>query len=257
MAKAGRKPFINRDYIQDEYFKRWMVGLSDKTKRSYNFAFKEWLDFIGMSPTEQILKRGRDVINPNPIKRRFFEDKWREYKELSEAKETSKDSSIHSKLKVVASFFSRNGLRLNLKRGDWTSTQTQEVITKKWIPTNEDIRRMYGHANLRDRALLVVLYQSGFSQIDVANMKIEHLKGLMENPETEHYFIEKRREKRTHVQATCLSFECVHDIKLMLHERGNPEEGYLFVSQTKLKENLKIAFNRILKTNPFLIYTYG
>jgi hypothetical protein len=88
-------------------------------------------------------------------------------------------------------------------------------------------------------------------------MKIEHLKGLMENPETEHYFIEKRREKRTHVQATCLSFECVHDIKLMLHERGNPEEGYLFVSQTKLKENLKIAFNRILKTNPFLIYTYG
>lgn len=86
MAKAGRKPFINRDYTEDEYFKRWMVGLSDKTKRSYNFAFKDWLDFIGMTPTEQILKRGKDSINPNPIERQFFEDKWREYKELLEAK---------------------------------------------------------------------------------------------------------------------------------------------------------------------------
>jgi hypothetical protein len=94
---------------------------------------------------------------------------------------------------------------------------------------------MYSHGNLRDRALLLVLAQSGFSEVDVSLLKIESLKGIYEQPETEHYFIEKPREKTGEIQATCLSYEAVHDISAMLQERGNPEEGYLFVSTTKGK----------------------
>ena len=66
-------------------------------------------------------------------------------------------------------------------------------------------------------------------------MKIEELKGIYEQPETEHYFLEKPREKTGEIQATCLSYEAMHDISAMLQERGNPEEGYLFVSTTKGK----------------------
>jgi hypothetical protein len=66
-------------------------------------------------------------------------------------------------------------------------------------------------------------------------LKIENLKGIYEQPETEHYFLEKPREKTGEIQATCLSYEAVHDIQAMLQERENPEEGYLFVSTTKGK----------------------
>jgi hypothetical protein len=83
--------------------------------------------------------------------------------------------------------------------------------------------------------LLLVLAQSGFSEVDVSNLKIENLKGIYEQPETEHYFLEKPREKTGEIQATCLSYEAVHDIQAMLQERENPEEGYLFVSTTKGK----------------------
>jgi hypothetical protein len=100
---------------------------------------------------------------------------------------------------------------------------------------------MYSHGNLRDRALLLVLAQSGFSEVDVSNLKIEALKGIYEQPETEHYFLEKPREKTGETQATCLSYEAVHDISAMLQERGNPAEGYLFVSTTKGKgEKLEV-----------------
>ena len=110
-----------------------------------------------------------------------------------------------------------------LKRGDWESTQQQPVIQRMKL-TKDDVKAMYAHGNLRDRALLLVLAQSGFSEVDVSCFRIEELKGLYENPETEHYFIEKPREKTNEVQATCFSYEAVHDLKAMLQERGNPKQ---------------------------------
>jgi len=125
-------------------------------------------------------------------------------------------------------------LPLALKRGDWESTQQQSVIQRLKI-TRDDVKAMYSHASLRDRALLLVLAQSGFSEVDVSFFRVEEFKGLYDNPETEHYFIEKPREKTNKVQAICFSCEAVHDLKAMLQERGNPQSGFLFVSQTRVK----------------------
>jgi hypothetical protein len=91
---------------------------------------------------------------------------------------------------------------------------------------------MYAHASLRDRALLLVLAQSGFSEVDTIALKIEDLKGLWEMPSTEHYYIEKPREKTGVIQATCISYEALHDIRAMIQEREDLGEGWLFVSGT-------------------------
>jgi integrase len=234
MATRGRKPFINRDYVKDTYVQKWLVGLAEKTKANYIKNLPEWLTFIGMTPTAQIQKRMKDTVSQNLAKRQFFEGKFREFKEhLENTKPTH--STVVAYLKCVASFFSRNGLPLVLKRGDWESTKTQQVKPKTWIPSNEDIRRLYAHASVRDRALLLTLYQSGFSEVDVSVLNIEDIPNLYAMPETEHFFIEKNREKTNETQATCLSFEALHDIRAMLSERGLPKEGSLFVSQTKAK----------------------
>jgi hypothetical protein len=228
------KKILNKPYEKDEFFKKWLVGLSPRTKENYSNEFHNWHVFIDMMPTEQIKKRMHDLTTENLTERLFFENKFREYKEYLEKRGDLKPLSVKTMLRTVASFFSRNGLPLNLKRGDWESTQQQPVITR-WKVTREEVKAMYAHANLRDRTLLLVLAQSGFSQIDVRNLKIQNLSGLYENSETEHYFIEKPREKTGEIQATCLSYEAVSDIKAMLQERGNPAEGYLFVSTTKGK----------------------
>jgi hypothetical protein len=85
--------------------------------------------------------------------------------------------------------------------------------------------------------MLLVLAQSGFSEVDVSSFRIENLKGLDEAPETERYVVEKPREKTGEMQATCFSYEALHDIRIMLQERDNPSEGYLFVSTTKGKDD--------------------
>lgn len=224
----------NDSWKEDRFVKRWLTGLKGKTPTNYMERFPHWLDFIGMTPEEQIKKRMHDLTSEDITERQYFEDKYREYKTYLENKGTLKGRSVTTELTPVSSFFTRNGLRLALRRGDWKANVTQEPIKRDKI-TIDDIKRMYSHANLRDKALLLVLAQSGFSEIDVSEFKIEHFPELWSLPETEHYFIEKGREKSTHTQATCISYEALHDIKEMLIERGKPTEGFLFVSQTKGK----------------------
>jgi site-specific recombinase XerD len=186
--------YLNKTYEKDEYIKKWLVGLSERTKTNYLREIHEWLSFIDMNPTEQIKKRMQNLVSQDLTERLYFEDRFRSFKEYLEKKGTLKPDSVKTMLRTVASFFSRNGLPLNLKSGDWKTTGEERTV-KRWTPSNEEIKRMYGHANLRDRALLLTLYQSGFSEVDVSTLRIEDLKEIYENPENEHFFIEKKRKK--------------------------------------------------------------
>lgn len=240
---------MKKNVEQEKYVEAWLHGLSERTKTNYRKEFERWLSFLKMTPTEQIEKRLKDLTSQNLNERSFIEQKFREYKQHLEETTTLSAMSVKTMLRTVASFFSRNGLPLALKRGDWESTKQNRVI-QTFKLNRDDIKTLYAHASLRDRALLLVLYQSGFSEIDVSELRIEDLKGIWEMPTTEHLFIQKAREKTNQIQATCVSYEALHDIRAMLEERGKPSEGYLFVSQTKDKgEMLDVRrINEIVKT---------
>jgi integrase len=232
--------------LNDTYVKRWLTGLAPKTKENYPPMLEDWLTFIGMTPTEQIQKRMHDLTSTDITERCFFEDKWRAFKESMEATGTHNDGFIHDRLKVVSSFFTRNGLPLSLKKGDWNSTQKQDVKEKKMKLDIDDVKRLYGHANLRDKCLLLILAQSGFSEVDITELKVEDIQNLYGMPVNEHYVIEKNRDKMSsHLQATCLSYEFLHDLRDLLIERGNPKNGFIFTSQTKGKDVEHINERRI------------
>ena len=90
-------------------------------------------------------------------------------------------NSVKGFLKAPASFFRHNGYRLMLEIGYWTDIEPapREKVLRKWVPSNEEIRLIYKRAeSYRDKALLLVLYQSGFSPIDVSALRIEHFPDL-------------------------------------------------------------------------------
>jgi len=226
----GRPVVKDYGFMEDKYVKSWLAGLAAKSQSNYRKQFGEILAFIRMSPMEMIEKRVRDLTSQDLSERQFFELKFREFKaHLEETKPTH--SSVLAYLKCYASFFARNGVRLNLRRGDWESTKPQKII-RHYTPTLEEVKRLYTHADVRDKALLLTLSQSGFSEIDAASFDIEDLPKLHETPETEHYFIEKPREKTNIIQATCISSEAIHDLKEYLVERGSPKSGPLFTVET-------------------------
>jgi hypothetical protein len=233
------------DFTEDFYYKRAVTGLAPKTKKNYSLFLRDWLTFLGMNPTQIIEKRMRDLASQDLTERTYFEDRWRAFKDSMENAGTHKDTWIHDRLKIASSFLTRNGLKLALRKGDWKSNQKQQVIKKRAKLIQEDIKRMYGHANLTDKCLLLILAQSGFSEIDISELKIEDIKDLYSLPVNEHYVIEKPRDKNTHVQATCLSYEFLHDLRDLLTERGNPTTCYIFTSQTREKGIANIDVRRI------------
>lgn len=242
--------------LNDTYIKRWLTGLAPKTKEGYLGLIKDWWTFINLSPTEIINKRMHDLTSTDLTERTFFESKFIEYKESLEATGLNSDSNVHDKIKVVSSFFTRNNLKLSYKKGDWKSTQKQNVTEKKEKLSLDDIKRMYGHANLRDKCLLLILAQSGFSEIDIAELKIENIKDLYSMAINEHYVIEKNREKTNHLQATCLSYEFLHDLRQLLSESGNPTQGFIFTSQTVQETETQISKEEKEKLNPEQLKQY-
>ena len=150
---------MNIEWQKDSYVERWLTGLKKRTKENYKERFPQWLTFIGMTPTEMINRRMNDSISKDISERQFFEDKWRKYKEYLETKGNLRGSSVTTDLTPVSSFFTRNGLPLALKKGDWKANVTQEP-KKKCKLALDDVKRMYGHANLRDKSLLLVQNQT-------------------------------------------------------------------------------------------------
>src|SRR3990170_1609674 len=108
------KKILDKPYEQDEYFKKWLVGLSPRTKENYTSEYHEWHIFVDMTPTEQIKKRMHDLTTEDLTQRLFFENKFREFKEYLDKRGDLKPSSVKTLLRTVASYFSRNGL-LRLK----------------------------------------------------------------------------------------------------------------------------------------------
>lgn len=225
------------NWQNDLYAKKWLNQLTKANKRNTVEPFEAWLNFIKMTPTEQINKRMEDLQSRNPQVRGFFEDKLIEFMHLLET-QNIKSTTIHRKLSAIRSFFTHNRLQLKFSRGELKPRVNEsEMITQDWILANEEIRALYSVASVRNRALLLCLYQSGFSPIDVSKLNIEHLKdGTKTIYETEdHLYIDKLREKTSIHQKTCISSECVFDIQNMLKERGNPKSGALFVSEKGMR----------------------
>lgn len=172
------------NWLSDPYVWKWLGKKSKKTQKNYVSFFPSWLAFIKMSPTEQIEKRVKDLQSSDLRERTWFEDKVIEFKNFLQT-QFDNETTVKAYLTCVRSFFSSNRLGLNFGKGELKVEVSQKVVKQKWIPTNIEIRVMYGQSDVRDRALLLTLYQSGFSEIDVASLNIEEAGELISRLDSE------------------------------------------------------------------------
>jgi site-specific recombinase XerD len=219
----------NLNWLNDTFAKEWLSKVGERTQKNYKERYPKWLAFIGMTPTEQLKKRVKDLQSTNPKERGFFEDKVVEFKNAL-VEQNYKPATVQCTLTPILSFFSAHRVPLRFKRGELkVEHRTEDKVVKEWIPDNQQMKQIYQHGDIRDRSLLLVLYQSGFSETDVSSLNIKDLPEL--DKYERHYYICMYREKTDGLQRTCISEEAVHDIKAMLEEKGKPTKGALFISQ--------------------------
>ena len=207
------------DWLNDPFVIEWLSKVGERTQKNYRERYPKWLAFIGATPTEQFKKRVKDLQSTNPKERGYFEDKVIEFKN-SLITQNYKASTVTCTLTPVLSYFSAHRVPLRFKRGELkVEVRAEDKVVREWIPENQQVKQIYQHGDIRDRSLLLVLYQSGFSETDVSSLSLEDLPNIRETEG--HYPITMHRQKTDVLQRTCISEEAVHDIKEMLKEREN------------------------------------
>jgi site-specific recombinase XerC len=239
---------------EEETVKDWLQGLAEKTKKHYQEDFPKFLEFAGMQPNEIIQSRLKDLSSTNPKTRFRWERKVLEYKEYLK-EQNIKAWTVHTYLTCVLSFFSRNRVKLQFRRGDIKSPKPSR---HEWLPSNAQVRMVYQIASLRDKIGLLLAYQCGLNPIDIESLNIEEMpiynaEGKMQI--IDHQYFEVDRSKTGMLAQTCLSNELLHDIDLYLRSRGYPKEGALLITHkgqrltgkdlnTALKGYFKLALGK-------------
>jgi len=234
------------EWQQDPYVQKWLGKLKPKTRENCVRDFPKFLEWCGKSPTELIQMKIESLKSSDPTQKGIVEDLVIQYKRFLEGKGL-KENTVKSHLNRVMSFFSHNYVKLTFARKDLkVEVAKSEKAIVDWYLNREEVKELYAVADVRDRGLLLMLYQSGLSEVDVSEYDIEDLpKKFSEAKEGEHVFIAIHREKTDIEQLTCFSCECTHDLKAMLRERGNPTSGPLFVSSTYAGKQERLSVRSI------------
>jgi site-specific recombinase XerC len=231
-----------KDWENDKYVKNWFALLgNERTIKNYKGDFPRFLKYVEAhtpckTPTDIIESRLQHLTSQNLIERRFWEMQTIKFKNYMETKNL-RMATVKGYIRTVQSFFSKNGVKLSFSRGELKINPSEkDKVYREWIPSNEEIRLIYRLcASARDRGILLMLYQSGFSEVDVANMQIQQFPFYSENGDwqlnsNEDLFYQRRREKTNQWQKTIVNRECLEEIRIYLQSRGFPREGFLFES---------------------------
>jgi site-specific recombinase XerC len=239
---------------ESETVKYWLQGIGESTKEHYLDDFPKFLKFTGMQPDQIIESRMKDLSSSDPKTRFKWEQKVLEYKAYLENQKI-KPWTVHTYLTAVLSFFSRNRVKLQFRRGD---IGNPKPTRHEWIPSNTQVRMVYQIASLRDKIGLLLAYQCGLNPIDIESLNIEEMPIYDSEGKVdimEHHYFEVDRSKSGMLTQTCLSNELLHDIDLHLRGRGYPKQGALLISHkgdrlsgkdlnTALKGYFKLAIGK-------------
>jgi len=238
---------ISEEWKKDSYVKEWLKLINtERTVENYLREFPYFLEFVQQTtqyktPTEIIQSRIQHLKSDNMNVRRFWEDVGIKYMHSLEDKEFRKNT-IATYLRTMLSFFSKSHLQLQYSRKELIGAIRPKgkgrgrALSKEWIPDREDVKQLYRFGESpRDRAITIMLFQSGTSEIEICNVMIEDFDffddiGNWKINTNEHLYWSNERSKSREIFQTMISSECLEEIRVYLQSRGNPKQGHLFVS---------------------------
>jgi integrase len=181
-----------KKFEQYDTVKRWINGIqvdhtgSHHTTSYYLRWLKKFVDWIGKNPDQLIEERKQQLKSEDmTVKRKAEEELRRSSAELEEEYKRSTIRTIHS---TVKSFYKYNYVPLQLR--------TPKKIASHGLQphTTEEIKSLHDVANLRDRAIVLCLAESGMSSEDFIELTYGDIKQDYEaNKDTIHLKVIRRK----------------------------------------------------------------
>jgi integrase len=237
----------NEQWLNDPKVSEWLMIINtERTVENYSREFPIFMRFVietteYKTPTQIIESRAKQDKSDSMAEKRFWEDVGIKYMHSLEDKEYRK-GTIAAYLRTMLSFFSKNHHKLQYSRNELIGAIRAKgkgrgtASSKDWIPDRDDVKMLYRFGDSpRDRAITLQLFQSGTSEVEVCNVLIEDFNffdelGNWKINTNEHLYWSNERSKSRELFQTCISSECLEEIRIYLQSRGNPKQGHLFVS---------------------------
>jgi len=247
---------------------KWLTGKTIGTKTNYLSALKSFIEYTKQNPTELVdlaeADRKKPIRQQGEVETKvkgFFEWLTTVYIQKSRGPRKRKESGkvgISRNLAVaysygIKSFFESNGFPLNIKLPKAAPKKENFKVVLRPL----EIKKLIDVAtNIRDRAVILCLFQSGMSISDICNLNYGDVeKELNGNKIPLHIHLVRRKELVEY--DTFFGQEAVETLKLYLEERKQKGEtlGYNSPLFTKryIKSNSKSS--KIYRINPGLIET--
>jgi len=148
-----------------------LANRSESAKFQYTHYFQRFAEWTGKTPDELRELKWQEDQSSKPWERNQVENLARKY--LGSIEEQYSCSTQKAVLNAIRSFFSANGLKLNLTRND----RPVGCAKGSRVPKREEIKTIVDNTeSLRNRALILFLKDSGLRQSDVAKLKWRDLK---------------------------------------------------------------------------------
>lgn len=246
----------DKGWLNDKSVKFWLDNVAEEgTKKNHRNSFPKFLDFVKMTPNQLLEERKKDLQSNDAEVKTRFERLLIEY--FNFLKQRMKHNSAIFYLSAPRSFFAVHMYPITFTKKQLKLIAPEKPDANAWFPSNEDVRAMYSVADLRERALLLLLYQSGMSEADVSNLDIEKKTSEKRTPislydrdgkfidTSQHLPFNYNRVKTGELAQTCVSSEALIDIRAYLQSRSFPKEGALFLGSKEGRLEARYIGNAI------------
>jgi integrase len=219
---------------------------SDHTLLAYCKGLKTCCDWIGKNPDQLIAERRVEVKNEDTEMN--AENKLREFcVMLEKEKGLAKSTIVFKYHAVIKSFYRYNNQRLQLN--------TPRYASRERMPhTVEEVKALMNVADVRERAIMMFLKDSGISREDVVTLKYKDIQGEYEAKE-EVIHLRLVRQKEQIEYDTFIGKNAIDHLRTYLDYRQRKGEKITkdspLIASLSGKplspENLSTIFNRLSK----------
>jgi len=210
--------------LMNEWFDH--IDAKPKTKKLYSIAIKQYIEFNGMGPSELLKEAEDDIRNGVLGRQRKIKHRLMDFKtSLSDLS----DNTVHGYMSAIRSFYESQEIDMPKQK-----RQKKIPILKenKFLGIERsEIKRILKYANVRDKAITLLIASSGSAANELINLtKDDFYNGL--DRETGICTFHIRREKTGGDYHTYCTPETSGAIQEYLNTR-NDDLPWLFVSAFK------------------------
>ena len=173
------------DLLQHKCVKQWLSDKKPSSKKQYLFYFGKFLEFHNLNPTQFLEEAKKDKVEAKTKINEF-------YRHLRDNGATLTYAKVNDA--TVKSFLSYHEIPIKTKKRIVRRKYDREILRRS------DIKKIIESATqMRDKALIILAFQTGMSISDLLKLNYGHVKEVLENETKGISVIDKENDKEKEV----------------------------------------------------------